>query len=68
MALGSTCFHMMRAFESPKARAAFTYSKFRARRNSARTRWTRFTQENKSRMPSSTRNDGVITAATMMRM
>src|SRR3954453_4128015 len=37
IAFGRTCLKMIFAFESPSARAAFTYSKFRARRNSART-------------------------------
>ena len=68
MALGSTCFAMIFRLDRPSARAALTYSKLRARRNSARTRWTRFTQEKSSRMPSSTPKEGVITAATMIRM
>ena len=37
MALGSMWRNMMVQLETPKARAARTYSKFRARRNSART-------------------------------
>ena len=50
IALGNTCLTMIFAFERPSARAALTYSKLRARRNSARTRWTRLTHENRSRM------------------
>ena len=37
MAFGRTCLKMILAFDRPSARAAFTYSKLRARRNSART-------------------------------
>ncbi len=49
---------MMVAFDTPSARAAWTYSKLRPRRNSARTRPTSDTQENSSRMPSSTKKPG----------
>ena len=45
IAFGSTCLTMILALERPSARAALTYSKLRARRNSARTTWTRLTQE-----------------------
>ena len=38
MAFGSTCLTMILALERPSARAALTYSKLRARRNSALTR------------------------------
>ena len=38
IALGSTCLTMIFALDRPSARAALTYSKLRARRNSARTR------------------------------
>src|SRR5580698_8563058 len=50
MAFGSTCLTMILALERPSARAALTYSKLRARRNSARTKWTRLTQENSNRI------------------
>ena len=66
MALGSRCLTMMARLESPSARAARTYSKLRARRNSARTTPTSATQENSSRMPSSTKKLGVMIAATMI--
>src|ERR1700690_1979767 len=38
MAFGNTCLAMILALERPSARAALTYSKLRARRNSALTR------------------------------
>src|SRR6478735_7308499 len=66
MAFGSRCLTMILRLESPSARAARTYSKLRARRNSARTTPTSATQENSRRMPSSTKKLGVITAATMI--
>ena len=47
----------------PSARAAFTYSKLRARRNSARTTPTKAVQENNSMMPSNTQKPGGSTAA-----
>ena len=37
IAFGKTCLTMIFALLSPSARAALTYSKLRARRNSART-------------------------------
>src|SRR5476649_826457 len=67
MAFGSKCRNMMAAFETPSARAAWTYSKLRPRRNSARTNPTSDTQENKSRMPSSTKKPGTSTEDMMSR-
>src|SRR4051812_6362836 len=61
MAFGSRCRNMMVALETPSARAAWIYSKLRPRRNSARTRPTSDTQENSSRMPSSTKKPGTST-------
>src|SRR5436305_10330524 len=61
MALGNRCRNMMTALETPSARAAWIYSKFRPRRNSARTRPTSDTQENNNRMPSRTKNPGTST-------
>src|SRR5882757_11335712 len=61
MALGNRCRNMMTALETPSARAAWMYSKFRPRRNSARTSPTSDTQENSSRMPSSTKKPGTST-------
>src|SRR3954470_20506744 len=61
MALGSRWRNMMTALETPSARAAWMYSKFRPRRNSARTRLTSDTQENNNRMPSSTKKPGTST-------
>ena len=56
---------MMTAFDTPSARAAWMYSKLRPRRNSARTRPTSRTQENSSRMPSSTKKPGTSTDEMM---
>src|SRR5260221_13804386 len=61
MAFGSRCRNMIVLLETPSARAAWMYSKLRPRRNSARTRPTSDTQENSSRMPSSTKNPGTST-------
>src|ERR1043166_6153143 len=58
MALGSRWRKMILRLVTPSARAAWMYSKFRPRRNSARTSPTSATQENNSRMPSSTKNPG----------
>ena len=63
MALGSRCLNMILTFESPSARAAEMYSKFRPRRNSARTTPTSATQENSSRMPSRIQKVGSMMAA-----
>ncbi|MOA69488.1 hypothetical protein D3C78_1977050 [compost metagenome] len=43
---------------TPSARAALTYSKFLARRNSARTMPTNPTHENNSRIPSRIKKPG----------
>ena len=59
VALGSRWREMILKLDRPSARAAFTYSKLRARRNSARTTCTSDTQENSSKMPSSTKKPGV---------
>src|SRR3981081_2897088 len=61
IALGNRCRNMMTALETPSARAAWMYSKFRPRRNSARTRPTSDTQENSNRMPSKTKKPGTST-------
>src|SRR3954469_16586654 len=61
IAFGSRWRNMITQLETPSARAAWIYSKLRPRRNSARTRPTSDTQENKSRMPSSTQNPGTST-------
>ena len=68
IAFGNTCLTMILALERPKRRAALTYSKSRARKNSARTTWTRLTQENRSRIVSSTRKLGARIADRMIRM
>ena len=65
MAFGSRWRNMMVRFETPSARAAWTYSKLRPRRNSARTSPTSDTQENSSRMPSSTKKLGTSTDEMM---
>src|SRR6476646_10744384 len=61
MAFGNKWRKMMTAFDTPSARAAWIYSKLRPRRNSARTSPTSDTQENSSRIPSSTKNPGTST-------
>src|ERR1700675_530158 len=61
MALGNRWRKMITAFDTPRARAAWIYSKLRPRRNSARTRPTSDTQENRSNMPSSTKKPGTST-------
>ena len=61
IAFGSRWRNMMTALETPSARAAWMYSKLRPRRNSARTSPTSDTQENSSRMPSSTKKPGAST-------
>src|SRR6201995_3906165 len=61
MAFGSRWRNMMTALDTPSARAAWMYSKFRPRRNSARTSPTSDTQENSKRIPSSTNNPGTRT-------
>src|SRR6185369_14696416 len=61
MAFGNRCRNMMVAFDTPRARAAWMYSKLRPRKNSARTSPTSDTQENKSKMPSSTKKPGTST-------
>src|SRR6476661_10675135 len=61
MALGSKWRKIMTAFDTPRARAAWMYSKFRPRKNSARTNPTRDTQENNSNIPSRTKKPGTRT-------
>ena len=57
---------MMRTFDRPSALAARTYSKLRARRNSARTTPTRAVHENSVRMPSRVKKLGTRKADMMM--
>src|SRR6202158_349516 len=61
MACGNRCRNMITALDTPSARAAMMYSKLRPRKNSARTRPTSDTHENKSRMPSRTKKPGTST-------
>src|SRR3954447_25110898 len=61
IAFGKRWRNMITALETPSARAAWMYSKFRPRRNSARTRPTSDTHENSSRIPSSTKKPGTRT-------
>src|SRR6266581_5050777 len=61
MAFGSRWRNMITRLETPSARAAWIYSKLRPRRNSARTKPTSRTQENRSRIPSRTKNPGTST-------
>ncbi len=65
MAFGSRWRNMIVRLPTPRARAALTYSKFRPRRNSARTTPTSDTQENRSNIPSSTKKLGAITEEMM---
>src|SRR5215471_19029554 len=58
IAFGSRWRNMITGLETPSARAAWMYSKFRPRKNSARTRPTSETHENKAMMPSSTKKPG----------
>ncbi len=62
IAFGSRWRNMMVALETPSARAAWMYSKFLPRRNSARTSPTSDTQENSSKMPSRMKKPGGSTA------
>src|SRR4051794_27542517 len=61
MAFGSRWRNMIVRFETPRARAAWMYSKLRPRRNSARTSPTSDTHENNSKMPSNTKKPGTST-------
>src|SRR5436305_9047391 len=61
MAFGNRCRNMITALETPSARAAMMYSKFRPRKNSARTSPTNDTHENNSNIPSSTKKPGTST-------
>ena len=65
-ALGSTWRTMICRSLKPSAFAARTYSKLRARRNSARTTPTSPVHENSARMKSSSQKLGVTKAARMM--
>src|ERR1700730_7459882 len=67
IAFGKTWLRMVAPFERPRARAAFTYSKFLARKNSARTTCTSDTQENNRRMPRSTKKLGVMIEEIMIK-
>ena len=57
---------MMRMFERPSARAERTYSKFRARKNSARTTPTNAVQAKTVRIRSKVRKLGAKKADMMM--
>src|SRR5258707_14686607 len=61
IAFGNRWRNMIFELETPSARAAWMYSKLRPRRNSARTSPTSDTQENSSKMPSSTKKPGTST-------
>src|SRR3954466_4003914 len=61
MAFGKRWRNMITALDTPSARAAMMYSKFRPRRNSARTSPTSDTHENNSNIPSSTKKPGTST-------
>src|SRR5215203_424504 len=61
IAFGRRWRNMITQLETPSARAAWMYSKLRPRKNSARTSPTSDTQENNSRIPSSTKKPGTST-------
>src|SRR5262249_2089377 len=61
IAFGSKCRKIMTVFVTPRARAAWMYSKLRPRKNSARTNPTRATQENSSNIPSRTKKPATRT-------
>src|SRR5262249_46185274 len=61
MAFGKRWRKIMTPLETPSARAAWMYSKFRPRRNSARTRPTNDTHEKRSRIPSRKKKPGKTT-------
>src|SRR6202049_659515 len=65
MAFGNRWRNMITRLDTPSARAAWIYSKLRPRKNSARTSPTSRTQENISRIPSSTKNPGTSTEEMM---
>ena len=67
IAFGNTWRNMMVRLETPKARAARTYSKFRALRNSARTTPTRPVQPN-STIRNTSSQKFIRTNAAMMMM
>src|SRR5882757_8283438 len=62
MAFGSRWRNMITGLETPSARAAWIYSKFLPRKNSARTRPTSDTQENSNKIPSRMKKPGGSTA------
>src|SRR6478609_3768904 len=61
MAFGNRWRNMITALDTPGARAAMMYSKWRPRKNSARTKPTSETHENNKRMPSRTKKPGTST-------
>ena len=66
MALGSTCRHIISREGSPMALAARTYSRLRARKNSARTISTSPSQEKSSMIPSSHQKPGCTKLAKII--
>src|SRR5690242_16579989 len=62
IAFGRRWRNMMTGLDTPSARAAWMYSKFLPRKNSARTKPTSDTQENSAMMPSRTKKPGGSTA------
>ena len=68
IALGRRWRNMIFQFDTPSARALITYSKLRARRNSARTTPTSAVQENSATMLTMIQKFGAITEETIMMM
>ena len=66
IAFGNTCLKISEMSDTPKARAARTKSRFRARRNSARTTPTKPIQLKSSKRPNSHQKLGVIMLAIII--
>ena len=66
MALGKICLNMMLVSSRPSAFAAFTYSRLRPLRNSARTTGTRVIQLNSSMIPNSHQKFGLTMLESMI--
>ena len=67
IAFGKRCLNIILIFDTPRAFAAKTYSKFLALKNSALTTPTRLTLENYNRINRRSQKDGVITAEMIIR-
>ena len=68
IALGSTCRKIIKRLRTPKAFAALTYSKFRARKNSARTTEVKVPQLKSNVISSSQPKLGVMRLAKIIKI